>query len=36
MPKVALLPRERDHADLKAIRQAVIPESARQLDHLLG
>lgn len=32
---VALLPEELDHADLIAIRDAVVPDSARELDHLL-
>lgn len=32
---VALLPSELEHADLVAIRDAVVPASARELDHLL-
>ena len=32
---VALHPGELDQADLKALRDIVIPESARELDHLL-
>ena len=32
---VALYPRELERADLVAIRDAVVPESARELDHLL-
>lgn len=32
---VALHPRELDQADLKALRDVAIPESARELDHLL-
>jgi PHD/YefM family antitoxin component YafN of YafNO toxin-antitoxin module len=31
---VALHPRELDQSDLKALRDAVIPESARELDRL--
>lgn len=32
---VALLPQELDRADLVAIRDAVVPDSARELNHLL-
>lgn len=32
---VSLHPRDLDHTDLKALRDVVIPESARELDHLL-
>lgn len=32
---VALDPRELDQTDLKALRDVVIPESARELDRLL-
>lgn len=32
---VALHPGELDQTDLKALRDVVIPESARELDHLL-
>jgi PHD/YefM family antitoxin component YafN of YafNO toxin-antitoxin module len=32
---VALHPRELDQADLKALRDVVIPGTARELDHLL-
>lgn len=32
---MALLPEELDRADLVAIRDAVVPDSARELDHLL-
>lgn len=32
---VALLPAELDRADLVAIRDAVAPDSARELNHLL-
>lgn len=32
---VALHPSELERADLVAIRDAVVPESARELDHLL-
>lgn len=32
---VALLPQELERADLVAIRDAVVPDSARELDHLL-
>ncbi len=32
---VALLPSELERADLAAIRDAVVPASARGLDHLL-
>lgn len=33
---VALLPEELGRADIAAIRDAVVPDSARELDHLLG
>lgn len=32
----ALYPKELDEADLRALRDAKTPESARELDHLLG
>ncbi|MDQ2877484.1 MAG: type II toxin-antitoxin system Phd/YefM family antitoxin [Pseudomonadota bacterium] len=32
---LALLPEELDRADLVAIRDAVVPDSARELNHLL-
>lgn len=32
---VALLPQELEPSDLRAIRDAVIPASAQELDHLL-
>lgn len=32
---VALYPSELDQVDLKALRDVMIPESARELDHLL-
>ncbi|HEX8938377.1 MAG TPA: type II toxin-antitoxin system Phd/YefM family antitoxin [Sphingomicrobium sp.] len=32
---VALLPSELDQTDLRAIRDAMIPESAHELNHLL-
>lgn len=32
---VALLPGELSHADLKALRDVVVPDSAHALDHFL-
>ncbi|WP_375380950.1 type II toxin-antitoxin system Phd/YefM family antitoxin [uncultured Sphingomonas sp.] len=35
LDQMALLPEELSQADLSALRDAVVPASARELDHLL-